>query len=88
MLVLMRFRCLPGSLIGLAVGVAIGQAAGLAPPLPELSLGLHLPSLVLPSWQEIVQGTESAVLPQIPLTLPSSSPTPSAACFTAPRPPG
>lgn len=69
MLILMKFRRLPGSLIALGIGVAIGQVAGLAPPLPELSLGLHLPSIVVPSWQEIVQGTEAAVLPQIPLTL-------------------
>lgn len=68
MLMLMRFR-LPGALIALGVGVAIGQMAGLAPPVPELSLGLHLPAIVVPSWQEIVQGTQAAVLPQIPLTL-------------------
>lgn len=68
-LVLLRYRRLPASLIALAAGVALGQAAGLAPPLPELSLGLHLPHLIWPSWQDIVRGTEVAALPQIPLTL-------------------
>jgi len=32
-------------------------------------LGLHLPHIVVPTWAQIVHGTEYAVLPQIPLTL-------------------
>jgi SulP family sulfate permease len=34
-----------------------------------LDFGLHLPQLVVPSWTQIVHGTQNAVLPQIPLTL-------------------
>ena len=36
---------------------------------PHLDFGLHLPRLVVPSWTQIVHGTQNAVLPQIPLTL-------------------
>jgi len=34
-----------------------------------LDFGLHLPQLVVPSWTQIVHGTQNAVLPQTPLTL-------------------
>lgn len=68
-LVLLRFNRIPAALIALILGVVLGQVFGVAPPFPDLELGLHLPSVMIPSWEEIVHGTQRAVLPQIPLTL-------------------
>jgi len=42
---------------------------GIAPPFPIPDVGLHLPHLVMPTWAQILHGTEYAVVPQIPLTL-------------------
>ncbi len=69
MLVLMRYERLPVALIAVAAGIGLGQLLGLAPPLPRLDFGLHLPHLMIPNWAQVVHGTEYAVLPQIPLTL-------------------
>ena len=51
------------------VGIGIGQVLGIAPPFPIPDVGLHLPHLVMPTWAQILHGTEYAVVPQIPLTL-------------------
>jgi len=69
MLALMRFGRMPVALIAVLVGIGAGQLLGIASPFPQLDFGLHLPHLMLPSWQEIAHGTANAVLPQIPLTL-------------------
>jgi SulP family sulfate permease len=69
MLGLMRFRRSPVALVAVLVGIGVGQALGTAPPFPILDFGLHLPHLVMPTWAQILHGTEYAVLPQIPLTL-------------------
>jgi sulfate permease, SulP family len=69
MLVLMRYKRMPVALIAVVVGIVVGQLLGIAPPLPRLDFGLHLPHLTVPSWQDILHGTTYAVLPQIPLTL-------------------
>jgi MFS superfamily sulfate permease-like transporter len=45
------------------------MAAGLTPPLPAVSLGLHLPVPVMPSWDEARLALDRAVLPQLPLTV-------------------
>ncbi len=62
-------RRFPAALVAVAAGVALAQIAGTGTPLPRLDIGLHLPTLVWPSWRDVVRGTELAVLPQIPLTL-------------------
>src|SRR5271166_3163027 len=69
MLTLMRYRRIPVALVAVVVGIFIGQVLGIAPPLPVLDFGWHFPHLVIPSWAQIVHGTQNAVLPQIPLTL-------------------
>jgi hypothetical protein len=69
MLLLMRYRRAPVALAAVITGIVVGQLLGMAPPFPHLDFGLHLPQLTLPSWAQIVHGTENAVLPQIPLTL-------------------
>jgi predicted benzoate:H+ symporter BenE len=69
MLALMRFRRSPAALVAVLVGIGIGQVLGIAPPFPTPDFGLHLPHLVIPTWTQILNGTEYAVLPQIPLTL-------------------
>lgn len=69
MLVTLRNRRLPAALVGLGVGV-VGEAVrrgGLA--WPDLTVGLHLPPFVWPTWADVGRGTELAVIPQIPLTL-------------------
>ncbi len=68
-LVLLRFKRVPAALVAVAVGIALGQALGIAPPFPDIEFGIHLPALVIPTWAQIVHGTQYAVLPQIPLTL-------------------
>jgi sulfate permease, SulP family len=69
MLLLMRYKRVPVALVAVIVGIIVGQVLGIAPPFPHLDFGLHLPQLVVPSWTQIVHGTQNAVLPQIPLTL-------------------
>jgi MFS superfamily sulfate permease-like transporter len=69
MLALMRVPRLPVALIALLIGVAAGQLLGVSPPFPTLTFGLHLPSLIVPTWEQTIHGVEFAVLPQIPLTL-------------------
>jgi predicted benzoate:H+ symporter BenE len=69
MLAQLANRRVPAALAGLALGVALSRLAPGAAPLPSLSVGLHLPPVVWPSWAEVVRGTEVMVLPQIPLTL-------------------
>ena len=69
MLGLMRYQRSPVALVAVLVGIAVGQVLGIAPPFPTPDFGLHLPHLVLPTWAQIIHGTEFAVLPQIPLTL-------------------
>jgi predicted benzoate:H+ symporter BenE len=69
MLVLMRFQRSPVALVAVFVGIGVGQVLGVAPPFPMLDFGLHLPHVVIPTWAQVLHGTEYAVLPQIPLTL-------------------
>ncbi|HVB16287.1 MAG TPA: putative sulfate/molybdate transporter [Stellaceae bacterium] len=69
MLGLMRYRRSPAALAAVLVGIGVDQMLGIAPPFPALDFGLHLPHLVVPTWAQIIHGTEYAVLPQIPLTL-------------------
>ncbi len=68
-LVMLRNSRLPAALAAVVVGVIAGQVFGESPPFPDLELGLHLPPIVIPSWEQILHGTQYAVLPQIPLTL-------------------
>lgn len=69
MLGFMRFPRVPVALLAVVVGGVLGTATGISPPLPPLTLGLHLPHLIWPSWAQVWNGVENAVLPQIPLTL-------------------
>jgi SulP family sulfate permease len=69
MLGLMRYQRSPVAVVAVLVGIGVGQIVGIAPPFPVLDFGLHLPYLVVPTWGQILHGTEFAVLPQIPLTL-------------------
>ena len=69
MLGLMRYQRLPVALVAVLVGIGVGQILGTAPPFPTLDFGVHLPHVVVPTYSQILHGTEYAVLPQIPLTL-------------------
>jgi predicted benzoate:H+ symporter BenE len=69
MLALMRYPRMPVALVAVAAGIIVGQLLAIAPPLPVLDFGWHLPHVVIPSWAQIIHGTQNAVLPQIPLTL-------------------
>jgi MFS superfamily sulfate permease-like transporter len=69
LLLLLGNRRLPAAVVGLAWSVALALALGQLPPLPPLTLGLHLPTPAVPSFDDLLRGTEIAVLPQIPLTL-------------------
>jgi sulfate permease, SulP family len=69
MLALMRYPRMPVAVVAVVTGIIVGQLLGIAPPLPVLDFGWHFPHLIIPSWAQIVHGTQNAVLPQIPLTL-------------------
>ncbi len=69
MLVLMRWPRMPVALVAVVAGAAFGVATGLSPPFPHLDFGIHLPQMVWPTWPQVANGIEYAVLPQIPLTL-------------------
>jgi predicted benzoate:H+ symporter BenE len=68
-LLLLGNQRLPAALAALAVGIVLAQVSGTGAPWPQLTIGLHLPVLVWPRWEDVVQGTQLAVIPQIPLTL-------------------
>jgi predicted benzoate:H+ symporter BenE len=68
-LLLLGNRRLPAALAALAIGIALAQLTGTGAPWPQLTLGLHLPVLAWPSREDVIQGTQLAVIPQIPLTL-------------------
>ena len=69
MIVLMRFPRLPVALIAVIVGATVGVTMGVSPPVPHLDFGIHLPHWIWPSWSQVANGVEYAVLPQVPLTL-------------------
>ncbi|HTJ01685.1 MAG TPA: putative sulfate/molybdate transporter [Methylovirgula sp.] len=69
MLILMRIPRMPVALVAVIGSAAFGIATGLSPPFPHLDFGLHLPHFVWPTWKQVTNGVEYAVLPQIPLTL-------------------
>jgi predicted benzoate:H+ symporter BenE len=69
MLALTRYKRMPVALVAVVTGIVVGQMLGIGPPVPVLDFGWHFPHLVIPSWAQIVHGTQNAVLPQIPLTL-------------------
>jgi SulP family sulfate permease len=69
MLALMRFPRVPVALVAVLAGGVLGAATGITPSPAHLALGLHLPQLVLPTWPQLWNGIDRAVLPQIPLTL-------------------
>lgn len=60
---------LPAALVAVGLGILLAQLTGTGAPLPHLTPGIHLPSLVRPTWEDVLRGTELAALPQIPLTL-------------------
>lgn len=62
-------RRVPGALLVLAAGVAAGQVFDLVPTIPPITLGVHWPDPVWPSWAEIWDGFTAATVPQLPLTL-------------------
>jgi predicted benzoate:H+ symporter BenE len=68
-LLLLGNRRLPAALAALAIGIVLAQLSGTGAPWPQLTLGLHLPVFAWPGRQDIIQGTQLAVIPQIPLTL-------------------
>ncbi|MGH6945991.1 MAG: putative sulfate/molybdate transporter [Kiloniellales bacterium] len=68
-LLLLRVPQCPAALLALVAAFALGQLFDLGGPLPALSIGLHLPPLAVPSWDEAWRALELAVLPQLALTL-------------------
>ncbi len=69
MILLMRVRKAPVALIAVVVGAVVGVVSGASPRPPALDIGLHLPKFIWPTWPQVLNGVEHAVLPQIPLTL-------------------
>jgi SulP family sulfate permease len=69
MIALMRVPRMPVALVAIIVGVALGVLTGVAAPPAHLQVGLYLPHLIWPTWAQVRNGVEYAVLPQIPLTL-------------------
>lgn len=69
LLVLLGNSRVPAAVVGLAFSIVLALVLGQLPPVPPIELGLHLPRLIVPTPEDILRGTEIAVLPQIPLTL-------------------
>ena len=69
LLLLLRLPYCPAALVALAIAVTAGWLTGSVELPTQLNLAWHLPALILPSWDEVVQATGLAVLPQLPLTL-------------------
>lgn len=67
--VLLRIPHCPAALVALLLAIGVGQVAGSGEALPALAIGLHLPAIVVPTWEEFRRATEIAVLPQLALTL-------------------
>ncbi|MGI6647951.1 MAG: putative sulfate/molybdate transporter [Bacillota bacterium] len=72
MLVLMKNRRFPASIVALVLGTALSFI--LHPELSRLSLhwAFNLPHPVLPGWNDFYRGFFQAALPQLPLTLTNS----------------
>jgi len=69
MLALMRFPRFPVALAAVVGGTVFGIMLGQSPPIPHLQFGIYLPHFIWPNWEQVLNGVEYAVLPQIPLTL-------------------
>jgi len=69
MLALMRYPRFPVAVAAVVGGTAVGIVTGTSPPIPNLQFGFYLPHLIWPTWEQVLNGVEYAVLPQIPLTL-------------------
>jgi hypothetical protein len=69
MALLLANRRFPAALVGLGAGIGLAWLTGDLAPVPPLTIGLHLPPVVWPSWSQLVRGTEVMVVPQLPLTL-------------------
>ena len=69
LLIFLRLPYCPAAPAALLVAILAGWTAGLSEPPAGLSPGWSLPTLTLPSWDEVVRAVGLAVLPQLPLTL-------------------
>jgi MFS superfamily sulfate permease-like transporter len=61
-------RC-PATLVALALAIGAGQIFGLTHAPEAAALQFTLPGLVLPSWADVTQALQEAVLPQLALTI-------------------
>ena len=69
LLLFLKKRGLPPSLVILSLGVVVGLAWGSFPGLSTIRLGLSFPSLSLPSLADLSTALMVLVIPQMPLTL-------------------
>ena len=69
LLLVLKKRLLPPSLVLLTIGLGVGLAWGSFHGLSSVRLGLSLPSLSLPSLADLSTAFFVLVIPQIPLTL-------------------
>ncbi|MBT2971283.1 MAG: putative sulfate/molybdate transporter [Candidatus Thiodiazotropha sp. (ex Ctena orbiculata)] len=69
LLLLLPTRLKPFAAILVIVAASIWSIASLPDPLPEITIGLHLPHWVSIDWSDAWIATESILLPQLALTL-------------------
>lgn len=69
MLPLLKSRRFPAAIMAILVGTVLNFMMHPGLSLPSISLGIHLPSLVLPQAADFNRGFFMAALPQLPLTL-------------------
>lgn len=69
MLPLLKSRRFPAAIAAVLAGIALNFLLHPGQPLPSISLGIHLPEIILSAAADFKRGFFLAALPQLPLTL-------------------
>lgn len=69
MLPLLKSKRFPAAIAAVLAGIALNFLLHPGQPLPSISLGIHLPEIILPAAADFKRGFFLAALPQLPLTL-------------------
>lgn len=69
MLPLLKSKRFPAAIMAIVVGTAINLLLHPGLALPSISIGIHLPTITLPTVADFNRGFFLAALPQLPLTL-------------------
>ena len=65
---LLKSKRFPAAIAAVLAGIALNFLLHPGQPLPSISLGIHLPEIILPAAADFKRGFFLAALPQLPLT--------------------